>query len=148
MAQLHEDDLFRHSSMSFGEHLEELRSRLFRAAVWLLIGMVIGFIVGKPVVKLIEGPMENALEEFYRNKTEDQLSKAGRTITKSEQDLLKNGYISEDVYVQPEKVFQDLASVMPGLPKPKAEATPAVSAPTDDPSRHRSPNSCRSRFGI
>ena len=130
MAELHEDDLFRHSSMSFGEHLEELRSRLFRAAMWLALGMVIGFIVGKPVVKLIEGPMERALEEFYKNKTLDQLSSNGRALTASETDLLARGFISEEVYVQPDKVLNDVSSIMPGLPKPKPEAAPA--APADN----------------
>ena len=42
----HEDDLFRHSTMTFGQHLEELRRRLFRAMFWLVLGTVIGFIVG------------------------------------------------------------------------------------------------------
>lgn len=124
MAELHEDDLFRHSSMSFGEHLEELRRRLFRAAVWLLLGMVIGFIVGQPVVKMIEGPMERALEEFYKNKTENQLSSDGRTLSDSEKNYLRDGYISEQVYVQPEQVIQDLSSRFPDLPTPKKAEAP------------------------
>lgn len=136
MAELHEDDLFRHSSMSFGEHLEELRSHLFRAAMWLLIGMVIGFIIGKPVVKLIEEPMENALRDFYRVKTEDDLSRDGRILTASEQDLLNKGFISEQVYVQPEKVLQDLSGLVPGAPRPK---TKAELAPTEVPKSDAAP---------
>ena len=33
-----EDDLFKPTSMTFGEHLEELRSSLFKAVVALAIG--------------------------------------------------------------------------------------------------------------
>ena len=38
-----EDDLFQSSTMTFGEHLEELRGCLIRAAAGLMLGVVVGF---------------------------------------------------------------------------------------------------------
>ena len=124
MAELHEDDLFRQSAMSFGEHLEELRKRLFRAATWLLFGVIVGFVVGQYVVELIQAPMEDALKQFFHDETESQLTRDGRTLTKSEKDLLNGGYISEEVYVQQSKIIADLQRVMPELVKPKAAPDP------------------------
>jgi sec-independent protein translocase protein TatC len=126
MAELHEDDLFRHSSMSFGEHLDELRRRLFRAAGWLLAGVIIGFIIGKPVVKLIEQPMESALKEFYENKTRADLDARGGDA--SDEEIIKAGFIGEQAFVQPGKVVQELSKRYSGIAQPKATAPPAESA--------------------
>jgi sec-independent protein translocase protein TatC len=123
MAQLHEDDLFRHSSMSFGEHLDELRIRLFRAAGWLLLGVIVGFIIGKPVVKLIEQPMESALREFYENKTRADLKARGGDV--GDEGIVEAGYIGEQAFVQPGKIVHELSKSYPGIVVPKA-APPAA----------------------
>jgi sec-independent protein translocase protein TatC len=65
MARTHDDDLFQSSTMTFGEHLEELRTCLIRGSLGLLVGVVIGFLVGKDVVHLIEQPLRRALGEYY-----------------------------------------------------------------------------------
>lgn len=65
MARTHDEDLFQSSTMTFGEHLEELRSCLIRASVGLLIGVVIGFLLGRDVVHLIEQPLRRALGDYY-----------------------------------------------------------------------------------
>ena len=62
MAKSRDDDLFKDSVMTFGEHLEELRSCLWKAVLGLVIGVIIGlylallglFIAGG--VMLITGP--------------------------------------------------------------------------------------------
>jgi sec-independent protein translocase protein TatC len=51
--------------MTFGEHLEELRTCLIRGAVGLVIGVIIGFFVARPVVHLIEAPLRRALGDYY-----------------------------------------------------------------------------------
>ncbi|GAA1693843.1 twin-arginine translocase subunit TatC [Microbacterium sediminicola] len=43
--------------MSLGEHLVELRKRLMIAAIGLVVGMVIAFIVTEPVIRLITIPI-------------------------------------------------------------------------------------------
>lgn len=58
------DNLFEESRMSFGEHLEELRSILFRCVIGLAIGMVIGIFFTKDVVSFLRWPVETAITEF------------------------------------------------------------------------------------
>ncbi len=60
-----DEDLFRESTMTFGEHLEELRQCLFRAIWGLAIGVVIGLIFGNRVVAFIQSPLEQALTKYY-----------------------------------------------------------------------------------
>ncbi len=56
-------------TMSFGEHLEELRVRLILALAGLMIGVLIVFIppldLGKRVMERMEAPAKNALTDFY-----------------------------------------------------------------------------------
>ena len=68
------DDIFKDTRMSFGDHIEELRTRMIRALKWLLLFMVIGFIldaigksvgnpkigVGHPMLTIITDPIEIA----------------------------------------------------------------------------------------
>lgn len=63
------DDLFKDSTMTFGEHLEELRLCLFRALVGLAIGVAIGLAIGQPVVLFIQSPLKKALDDFYRDRS-------------------------------------------------------------------------------
>jgi len=51
--------------MTFGEHLEELRGCLLRAAGGLLVAVLVGLAVGRPVVHLIEQPLKRALGDYY-----------------------------------------------------------------------------------
>ena len=47
------DDYFASSTMSFGDHLEELRTNLFRALVGLILGVLLGLLVANYVVSFI-----------------------------------------------------------------------------------------------
>ena len=51
--------------MTFGEHLEELRVCLIRAALGLAVAVLVGFFVARPVVHLIEEPLRRALGKYY-----------------------------------------------------------------------------------
>jgi len=65
MAKTPHDDLFEKSSMTFGEHLEELRVSLFRSVVGIAIGCLIGFIFANSVVRFFQSPLERAMENYY-----------------------------------------------------------------------------------
>ena len=58
-------------TMSFGEHIEELRVRLILALIGLFVGVIVTFIppldLGWRVMKSMEEPAKTALERFYRN---------------------------------------------------------------------------------
>jgi sec-independent protein translocase protein TatC len=84
-------DLFQDSTMTFGEHLEELRVCLFRAIVGLAICCVIGLIVGDRVADFIQGPLRKALERYY----EDQAVKKSSDETELAK-LRKAGYASDE----------------------------------------------------
>jgi sec-independent protein translocase protein TatC len=64
------DDLFADTRMSFGDHIEELRTRLLRALVGFMLGFVIAFLpwVGKPVLNFITAPVEAQLAYFYNKR--------------------------------------------------------------------------------
>jgi sec-independent protein translocase protein TatC len=67
-----DDDLFHSSTMTFGEHLEELRTCLIRAAAGLAIAVLLGFFVARPVVHLIEQPLRKALGDYYTERAIEQ----------------------------------------------------------------------------
>jgi sec-independent protein translocase protein TatC len=59
-----DDDLFQSSTMTFGEHLEELRTCLIRAAAGLAVTVLLGFFVARPVVHMIEEPLPYSQPEI------------------------------------------------------------------------------------
>ncbi len=48
------------STMSLGDHLEELRFRLIRALLGLAVGAIIGLVFGRAIIKFMEGPYNDA----------------------------------------------------------------------------------------
>ncbi len=73
-----EEDLFADSTMSFGEHIEELRGALARALVGLAIGVGVAFFWADDAVRWIEKPLKDGLTAFNIKKAtlnyDDQLS--------------------------------------------------------------------------
>ena len=72
-----DDDLFQDSTMTFGEHLEELRGCLWRALAGLMIGFLIALIFASRLVQWIEVPLRNGLRQHYLEKAKEQLMAAG-----------------------------------------------------------------------
>src|SRR5437868_1056291 len=81
------DDLFTDTRMPFGDHLEELRWRLWRAiagfAVVIFLVFTLDFIgfatgtpvgVAKPLKDFIASPVEQELTRFYRRRVEKVLA--------------------------------------------------------------------------
>jgi sec-independent protein translocase protein TatC len=68
MARLDDEDLFQSSTMTFGEHLEELRRCLIRAAAGFALAVMVGFFVARPFVHLIEQPLKRALATYYSHR--------------------------------------------------------------------------------
>lgn len=64
----YDDDLFKDSTMTFGEHLEELRVCLLRAVIGLAVGLAVGMGTAHLVVRWISIPMRTALATYYREK--------------------------------------------------------------------------------
>ena len=83
-----DDDLFAETSMSFGEHLEELRLCFIRSIISIAIGTVLGFAVGIDVVRYIQIPVQRSLNVYH---TQQQI----RKIDAEADVLLKEGYSGE-----------------------------------------------------
>ena len=67
-----DEDLFKNTTMTFGEHLDELRVALFKALLGLVIGTLFGLLVGKQFVLLMEKPLTEALGDYYTTDAEIQ----------------------------------------------------------------------------
>ncbi|MDH4241318.1 MAG: twin-arginine translocase subunit TatC [Phycisphaerae bacterium] len=60
------EDLF-DSTMSLGDHLEELRMRMIRALLGLGIGCIICMAFGRSIIKFMEGPYDDATAKLLFN---------------------------------------------------------------------------------
>ncbi|MGD9128540.1 MAG: twin-arginine translocase subunit TatC [Planctomycetia bacterium] len=119
-------DLFASSTMSLGEHLEELRGCLFRAIVGLVICAIIGLIpaVGSRIVRFIEYPLVKALgahyEERASEKAEEQLEtlRANGEVLPAESEVLvelikEKHLLPRQVMIDPETLFLQLKKRYP-----------------------------------
>jgi sec-independent protein translocase protein TatC len=100
------DDLFEKSSMSFGEHLEELRKALGKALLWLGIGAAIGLVFAEKIVHFIEKPLRLAISDFYVNQAKEQFKLANGI--EPTQEMAEWITLNE---IMPERVFIDPASI-------------------------------------
>jgi sec-independent protein translocase protein TatC len=75
----YDEDLFENTKMTFGEHLEELRKCFFKGGIGLAVGMVIGLIIAKDVVRFIQTPLQDALEAHYRKQADTKLKEYAKT---------------------------------------------------------------------
>ncbi len=80
----YDEDFFRDSRMSFGDHLEELRTRMWKAIKGLGLCLIIGFIldgigdraglpwlgIGRPMLKVITDPIKEQVKQFYADRAE------------------------------------------------------------------------------
>jgi sec-independent protein translocase protein TatC len=62
--------MFSDTRMSFGEHIEDLRTHLIRAIYYFLIALVFSFFIGSYVLDWIKRPVEKQLQEYYRERAE------------------------------------------------------------------------------
>jgi sec-independent protein translocase protein TatC len=92
------DDIFDKTRMSFGDHIDELRTRMIRAIMWLFLFLVLGFIldaigeavgnrnigIGRPMLDVITDPVESQVRDFDARRNE-----------KAYQEKLKNLNLAE-----------------------------------------------------
>jgi hypothetical protein len=61
------DDPFQHTRMSLGEHLRELRGRLVKSAIALVVALMVTFTFYDPIFEFLARPMNTVLEEVDRD---------------------------------------------------------------------------------
>lgn len=111
-----EDDYFKGSTMSFGEHLEELRTCLINAIWGLMIGIVVGFLTAPTVVKFFKGPIEIALVQFYVDKAVKDLDvRFGKKPPVELLNLVKEReMVPEYLQIEPSEFLHNLQVAHPG----------------------------------
>jgi sec-independent protein translocase protein TatC len=113
------EDIFADTRMSFGDHIEELRTHLIRAILGFVVGMLVSFTFGNWVVKFITRPVEDQLMTFYNRRAKDlaeQLNKGDESLKRLDEPTempdqirvkdLKNALRKVGVQFQPGQVQQ------------------------------------------
>jgi sec-independent protein translocase protein TatC len=101
--QRSDEDLFSASTMTFGEHLDELRVVLFRALLGLVVGFVIGLCISKHVVRWIKMPLEKAMKRHYSALVDEQLQEwyGAEKVPEDVAAFFKDeGLVFEEVYLE------------------------------------------------
>jgi sec-independent protein translocase protein TatC len=141
-----DEDLFRESTMTFGEHLEELRTCLFKAILGLVVGVLAGLWIGGDVVNFIQTPLERALTDYRQkqvyeklkteyDKARDQLQSSTRP---EEAPPLSDAQLKEMVFTEqmlPDEVYVDMADLARRLGLTHAE--PEKAAPPGAPAAEK-----------
>jgi sec-independent protein translocase protein TatC len=127
MAKRADDDLFAETTMSFGEHLEELRVSLSKALIGLVVGFLIGMGVANWVVDYIQTPLREALENHYIERAKSELRDAygKKAISQSVEDFIQeHRAVPEKTYLEASE-FARLSALSDSARKPPASAKPA-----------------------
>jgi sec-independent protein translocase protein TatC len=103
------DDLFENSTMTFGEHLEDLRHSLFQAMIWLAGGLLIGLFFANDVVRFVQIPLEGAIEQFNADRDLHRLGydPSDESVQELHKFLAENALVWEVIYEVPDE-FQAL----------------------------------------
>ncbi len=62
------DDFFAETRMNFGDHIEELRTHLWRAIAGFGVALLFSLCIGHYVVRFITAPVKTQLERFYERR--------------------------------------------------------------------------------
>ena len=116
------DDLFENSTMTFREHLDELRHSLVRAVMWLAAGLVIGLLFADRVVLFVQTPLQTAIRDYMADRDlfrlgYDPADPANAPLKKF---LATNALVWEIVYDVPDE-YQTLTMDSLVAAKPLAE---------------------------
>lgn len=107
------DDMFSDTRMSFGEHIEDLRTHLLRAIYGFVICFIIGFFLAKPVLRFIASPVERVLGEYH----EEMFQAKAKEILEQHKDTKRTAY--QPLMVDPRVLKQVLNGETPDVPSPE-----------------------------
>lgn len=98
--------------MSFGEHLDELRTALWKAVVALTLGFLVGLAVGKPFLEFVQAPLEDALRELEQQRGEARHLDDGQVEpTEKDQQFTSDGLVRERFLIDPQTLLELLGGL-------------------------------------
>lgn len=106
------DDLFEKSKMTFGEHLEELRSALWKSLIAIAVGFAIGLVFADDFVQFVSEPLKHAVDQhLLKSAREDYIAElkarqeAGETVPedfeKAADRFIERGLAPRQTFVEP-----------------------------------------------
>jgi sec-independent protein translocase protein TatC len=119
------EDLFDHTKMTFGEHLDDLRRSLLKAMLALVVGVLVGLLVANKVIDYVQNPLREALRNYYSNMEGrkqfnlyiQDLTARGRALPTdmkaAEQAFVDRGLVLEEHYIDPAQLAEVLKSIAP-----------------------------------
>ncbi|MCA9234471.1 MAG: twin-arginine translocase subunit TatC [Planctomycetales bacterium] len=119
-----DEDQLEQTKMSFGEHLEELRSALIKSALAIAAGFAIGLLLGWDIVNYVQTPLRDGLENHYKGRVErqelqrlEQLKAAGADVPdnlpEAAKEFAAQGLVPHDLYVDPQSLLEALQARWP-----------------------------------
>ena len=123
MKSLPSEDPFEHTRMSFGEHLEELRSALWKAIVSLFLGFLVGLLLGDDLIRLVQTPLQEGLEQLELEKKQQRFEDAREQGDAGDTDLAAEGLAPEQHWVNPLAIIELLEGLGVAVEAP-AEGMP------------------------
>ena len=103
-------------SMSFGDHIEELRARLILALLGLMVGVVLTFIpgvnLGQRIMKKMQEPAQKALDAFYSERAKVRSEEARKHDSTT---------LPVQAIIPAESFVDELRKLAPKLDLPSAE---------------------------
>jgi len=99
------DDLFDSSTMTFGEHLEDLRHSLVHSIIWLAGGLIIGLLFADRLVQFAQEPLVGAIQQFNADRDLYRLGydPSDESVQSLHEFLAKNALVWDIIYEVPEK---------------------------------------------
>lgn len=141
MSQPQPDDLFEASRMSFGDHLEELRSALIKAIMAITVGFLIGLLGGRQFVHFVTEPLREAVaqhkladgEERYLQELIERREN-GENLPADDEELKAYAKVFAEKRLAPRRVFVDPQELLGKAPAPNSEDLREITIfePVDD----------------
>jgi sec-independent protein translocase protein TatC len=105
------DDLFADTRMTFGEHIEDLRTHLLRAIYGFVGGMVLAFFFAHRLLAFIVAPVNQELDRFFQDQNESRAA----ALKHLQSQLVNVRPILVNVKIRPKVHQAKQADVLPNL---------------------------------
>ncbi|MDR2346128.1 MAG: twin-arginine translocase subunit TatC [Planctomycetaceae bacterium] len=100
-----DDNLFADSSMSIGEHIEELRKCIIYSLCWVVVCTILGFYVGFDIVNYIQIPVQKSLDDYHKLQSQRRMESDKMALAAEGYQpeivnaILKDSFVPEERYI-------------------------------------------------